>query len=302
MARWKSDFHHWSPDAFVAIDRRTDQKSGRANCCSDRKRTYGPAVSGQLVAVVETGSIAAAARRENLTAAAISQRIRSLEQTLGAALLDRSAHAAQPTAVAWAVLPRARQIIEACEMLRADVDPTGLSGRFALGCHFDGAGRVAAADAREAAGRGATPGTQHPCRLLVRTLRRIGDGLPRRRDHCDAPLRVPKTIRLHRLRREPLCLIVPREFARLEPSDVFTRLPLIRYDASSWGGRLASRYLDDHRLSPHILCDVVGLEATSLMVEQGIGASLVPQWTGLRNFQPLADGARYAREIVFATF
>ncbi len=254
-----------------------------------------------LVAVVETGSIAAAARRENLTAAAISQRIRSLEQVLGASLLDRSAHAAQPTAVALALLPRARQIIEACEMLRIDVDPTGLSGRFTLGAIST-----------------ALVG------LLPPMLTRLQAEAPRLELSVRAgsssdlyaaleagfvdgaiivtpPFAVPKTIRLHPLRTEPLCLIVPAPFAGLGPADVFTRLPLIRYDAASWGGRLASRYLDDHRLSPRVLCDVDGLEATSLMVEQGIGASLVPQWAGLRNFQCLADGERYARELVFAT-
>ncbi|MFL6719014.1 MAG: LysR family transcriptional regulator, partial [Burkholderiaceae bacterium] len=43
-----------------------------------------------LVTVVEQGSIAEAARRLNLTPAAITQRIQALERELGTALLMRS--------------------------------------------------------------------------------------------------------------------------------------------------------------------------------------------------------------------
>ncbi|MEK6205629.1 MAG: LysR family transcriptional regulator, partial [Amylibacter sp.] len=47
-----------------------------------------------LVAVVEGGSISAAARGQGLTATAVSQRIRALEVEFVADLLIRSGHAA----------------------------------------------------------------------------------------------------------------------------------------------------------------------------------------------------------------
>ncbi|MCS5514961.1 LysR family transcriptional regulator [Pseudomonas qingdaonensis] len=62
-----------------------------------------------LVAVVETGSIAAAARRENRTAAAISQRVQALERTLGCTLLLRTAHAIRPRTSACCCCPESRR-------------------------------------------------------------------------------------------------------------------------------------------------------------------------------------------------
>ena len=43
-----------------------------------------------FVMVVEHGSVAEAARRLNLTAAAVTQRIRALEREIGTALVSRS--------------------------------------------------------------------------------------------------------------------------------------------------------------------------------------------------------------------
>lgn len=48
-----------------------------------------------LIAVVDSGSIADAARAEHLTAAAVGQRVQALERELGFALLSRSGHAAR---------------------------------------------------------------------------------------------------------------------------------------------------------------------------------------------------------------
>lgn len=81
-----------------------------------------------LVAVVETGSIAAAARRENRTAAAISQRVQALERTLGCTLLLRTAHAIRPSDQCLLLLPRIQAIIEQASELQHDLSQDGLTG------------------------------------------------------------------------------------------------------------------------------------------------------------------------------
>ena len=61
--------------------------------------------------VVEHGSIAEAARRLDLTAAAVAQRIRALEAEIGARLVCRSGRFVRPTEAGTAILSRAGVIL-----------------------------------------------------------------------------------------------------------------------------------------------------------------------------------------------
>ena len=86
-----------------------------------------------LVFVVEAGSIAGAARAQNLTATAISQRMRVLESELNVQLLSRSAHSVRPTQACIDILPRAHKLIREAQAIKDDIDPTGLSCKLKLG-------------------------------------------------------------------------------------------------------------------------------------------------------------------------
>jgi DNA-binding transcriptional LysR family regulator len=81
------------------------------------------------VAVVETGSIVAAATRLNLTQPGVTRRIRSLEEALGTQLLDRSVKPIQPTASGRKAVELSRQVLLAVNDLRDGVnsaqEPTG---------------------------------------------------------------------------------------------------------------------------------------------------------------------------------
>src|SRR5450830_1344229 len=86
-----------------------------------------------LIAVVDCGSIADAARTEGLTAAAVSQRIQALERDFGFALLSRVGHAAKASDACLGLLPRARHIVREVGLLAGDADPVGLSGTLRIG-------------------------------------------------------------------------------------------------------------------------------------------------------------------------
>ncbi|MHA3904624.1 LysR family transcriptional regulator [Castellaniella sp. WN] len=64
-----------------------------------------------FVAVLEEGTIAAAAEREHIAAAAISKRISELEQTLKTPLLQRTNKGIQPTMAGMALLSMARRAL-----------------------------------------------------------------------------------------------------------------------------------------------------------------------------------------------
>lgn len=258
-----------------------------------------------LLAVVDSGSIAEAARTEHLTAAAIGQRVQVLERELGLALLSRSGHTAQPTPACERLLPRARRLVREAALLHGDASADGLGASLRIGAVST-----------------ALTG------LLPRALRRFTQAAPEAKavivpgssralyrmlqaGEIDAalmvapPFALPKPLRAVELRREPLVLLAPKG-ARGSPSTLLRRMPYIRYDPSAWGGRHAAQWLADQQLAPAVLCDLDALEAIALLVSDGMGVSLVPQWPGIERFAgdcravPI-PGAAYARSLVLAS-
>src|SRR5215475_8815898 len=75
--------------------------------------------------VVEAGSITHGAERAHLALAAASTRIRSMEETLGAALLVRSRQGIVPTQAGRTLLQHARAILRQTERLREDLGAYG---------------------------------------------------------------------------------------------------------------------------------------------------------------------------------
>ena len=104
------------------------------------------------------------------------------------------------------------------------------------------------------------------------------------------------------LRAEPLILIAPAGFGTQTLEALLRERPFIRYDARSWGGQIAQRFLDEQSFDPQVLCELDALETIVILVAQGMGVSLVPQWAGMsRNglcVLPVDDAPRYARDLV----
>lgn len=255
-----------------------------------------------LILVVDSGSMAEAARRQQLTAAAIRQRISCLEQELGVALLIRAGHTCVPTIACRALLPRARNLVRDAAMLRDDIDATGLSGGLRMG-------------AISTALTGLMP------KVLPALAKKAPKLIPLLRPGSSAdlysavvageldaaivvlpPFAIPKTMVAITLRREPL-VFISQKATRLTVNQQLASQAYIRYDPVAWGGRFAQQYVLDQKIQPRLLCDLDGLEAITQMVAQGLGVSLLPTWSGLNDFAaqvhctPL-KGTKYCREIV----
>jgi len=255
-----------------------------------------------LVAVVETGSIAAAARRESRTAAAISQRVQALERLLGCTLLLRTAHAARPSDQCLLILPKIRAIIELAQDLQSDLHPDGVAGELTIG-------------AISTALTGVLPTLIERLALTAPDLKlKITPGDSKSlyekvlAGELDAailvrpPFQPPKALALVVLKVEPLILVAPAAYAGQSLETLLRVHPFIRYDARSWGGQIAQRYLDEQAIEPNVLCELDALETIVMLVAQGMGVSLVPQWAGMRlegmYVLPVEDGQRHARELV----
>ncbi|WNI05807.1 LysR family transcriptional regulator [Pseudomonas putida] len=255
-----------------------------------------------LMAVIETGSIAAAARRENLTAPAVSQRIQALEKSLACELLNRSAHAVEPTEKCLSLLPKIRDLIQGAAELKEDLDTSSLSGYLKIG-------------AISTALTGLLPEAMNQLSSIAPQLRlRITPGGSRSLyeqvacGELDAgimvcpPFTVPKTIRVQVLREEPLMLLTKDPIDKRDIRSTILGRNLIRYDSNAWGGQIAQQYLNDNNLQPDVLCNLDALDAIYIMVAKGMGASVVPLWAGLKTDDvqatPVSDADRYMRQVV----
>ncbi len=261
-----------------------------------------------LIAVVDSGSIADAARSEHLTAAAISQRIQALERELGCALLSRAGHAALPTEACLALLPRARRIVREVALLAGDTDDEGLTGVLRIGAISTALTGLLPVTLRTLTAQ--APGLRPT--IVPGTSRGLYQALLA--GELDAailvapPFALPRSLQARLLQREELVLLARRSL-RGDIDDLLQRQAYIRYDPAAWGGRLAQRYLDDQGVRPNVLCDLDALETIAMLVADGVGVSLVPHWNGLEKLartcrveaveRPPAD--LYTRDIVLLT-
>lgn len=255
-----------------------------------------------LISVAEHGSIAAAARSQNLTPAAVGQRVAILEKHFGTDLLNRNTHKAMPTQACLNLLPRARQIVSEFYRMSAEVEPSGLAGKFHLGSistALTGILPVAIRQLAEVAPKlvlQIKPGTSNSlfADLSERRIDAAIIALP--------PYILPRSFSVEILRSEPLVLIsqnAPGNSAR----EKLEQNPYICYDAQSWGGLKAFQYLKDHRIRIEPFYELDALEAIEKLVLQGMGVSLVPQWAGLDLDRPgfdfeIIDDPRYCRQVV----
>ncbi|KOF21044.1 LysR family transcriptional regulator [Ensifer adhaerens] len=256
-----------------------------------------------LVATVETGSIAAAARREKLTPAAVSQRIQSLERALGCVLLARGAHSAQPTEACLSLLPRARLLIREAENLRYDVAGGGLTAELKVGSISTALTGIFPEVLDELSHRAPS------LKLMLRpgsSLQLYEQLLSGELDAAvlvEPPFALPKGLTAHVIRREPLVLISKDATDLDHIHERIRQAPFIRYDPGSWGGRLSQQYLADAGLDPDIRCDMDALETIAILVANGMGNSVVPAWQGLQrngfHLTEVPDAAAYERRIVF---
>ncbi|HWK44333.1 MAG TPA: LysR family transcriptional regulator [Stellaceae bacterium] len=231
-----------------------------------------------FIAVIDKGSFAEAARHLHVTPAAIAQRVQALEAEIGARLFVRSGRTVVPTAAGSAILMRSRAILQDVRALRSIAADDELAGELRLG---------AVATAMTG--------------ILPELLKRYSAAFPRidvyvapgaSRDlypkvldgELDAAIIVqpefalPKTCDWRVLREEPLVVISSSGADGSDPHEILRSHPFIRYDRSHWGGRLGDTYLRRMGIRPRERFELDSLDAIAVLVDRGLGVSLVPDW------------------------
>jgi DNA-binding transcriptional LysR family regulator len=117
------------------------------------------------------------------------------------------------------------------------------------------------------------------------------------------PFAVPKAYEWRTLREERLIVLAPKSGRVRDPRVLLTTKPFIRPRRNSWLGQLVDGYLRKAHIRPRERFELDTLEAIAVMVDQGLGVSLMPDWAppwpeGLSLSKlPVPDGDQFSRRL-----
>ena len=231
-----------------------------------------------LVTVIECGSIAEAARRLGVTPAAIRQRVRAIEAEVGATLLVRSGRVVRPTGAAAALLDRARAVLDGVRDLTTIGAGDSLRGEIRL-------------FAMQTALSGLVPdilsrlSVDHPeigVRIFrgssVEAYQKVFTGDVDAAITSEPSFAIPKSFQWVVLREEPFVVLTPAHIRTRDPFQVLEQEPFIRLDRNVYAGRMIDTYLRRKGIAVKQVYELDGLEAIAIMVDRGLGVTLLPDW------------------------
>jgi DNA-binding transcriptional LysR family regulator len=237
--------------------------------------------------VVDAGSMSEAARRLDLTPAAVAQQVRALERAFGVALVTRSGRTVVPTDAGHRLVDRLRSLVRELADLKAHINEEEPTGELRIGT-------INTALHSLVPGILARFAHQHPdVTVHIQSARSRDLHAAVQAGELDLAVclhprfALPKTLGWQLLREEPMVLLAPQRLAKRNAHELLRSQPLIRYDRSLGGGKQADRYLRDAGITPTERFELSSLAAIALMVDRGLGVSVVPDiasplWNGLR--------------------
>lgn len=231
-----------------------------------------------LCAVAEAGSLAGAARRLNLANASVSEQIATLEKELHARLIVRRGRHVVLTEAGQAILEAATEILARVEALRPLAQLGQPSGLLRVGSISTSLVSIVPPALRWMA--------EHHPRIEMKVLPGTSALLYRMLEagELDCALVVEPHFTLSKglawqpVRREPMTLLAPASLPGETPEALLRAAPLIRMDREAWTGRLVNRYLRDQNFAVRELFELDAQEAIVILVAQGLGVTLLPDW------------------------
>jgi DNA-binding transcriptional LysR family regulator len=240
--------------------------------------------------VVDTGSMAEAARRLDVSPAAVAQQIRALERELGATLLARSGRTVAPTAAGMRIVARSRGLLREFADLKTIVNDEYATGELRLGTINTALHSLVP----EILARFVKTHAQVKMFIQSGTSMELYEALKNGDIDvavCTHPsFAVPKNYVWTLLREEPLIVLAPQRLGKRGAHELLRGEPLIRYDRALAGGKEADRYLRREGIVVQERFELSSLAAIALMVDHGLGVSLAPDVAS-----PMTHGLRVTR-------
>lgn len=234
-----------------------------------------------FLAVVETGSVSAAAQALHLTQPAASQQLRELERALGVRLLHRAAGRMLATPAGEAVIEPARRIQGALDDTIAAVQAhrAGTVGRVRLGTGATACINllppVLATAKQRMPGLEIAVATGNSSEIANRVA--VGEldiGL------VTLPLQPNRALIATRLLNDPLLAVIPQAHAPDGESITAARLgalPLILYEPGGSTRAIIDAWFRRAGPPPQPAMELDSIETIKVLVGGGLGASVLPQ-------------------------
>lgn len=234
-----------------------------------------------FIAVSQYGTFSAAGARIGLTQSAVSAQMQRLEEELGFALFDRTGRSATLNSAGRETLALAEELMTLYARLSERGADASASGMLRVGA-IASAQVSFLADAL-ARFHGERPGWR------VRVVPGVSLSLLGQVDSGEVdlaviirpPFAMPSELEWRTLVSEPFALLVPKPLAKQPWRELLRSEPFIRYDRSSFGGRLVDRFLRRARLTVRDAIELDELQGIVQLVARGAGVALVPQSAGL---------------------
>lgn len=239
---------------------------------------------------VDTGSMAEASRRLNITAAAVAQQIKALEGDIGVALVTRVGKTVRATEAGYRIIEHSRTLLHDTANLKALANLGEVSGELRLGSINTAVESLVPEVVAQLVG------TYPDLRFHIKPALSSELFNEVQRGDLDAAVclhpmfALPKTLIWQQLREEKLIALAPLAFAGREPHELLRTLPFIRFDRKQWGGQQVDHYLRIANIVPRERIELSHLTAIATLVGRGVGVALVPD-----TVMPLSITSKIAR-------
>ncbi|RKR38147.1 LysR family transcriptional regulator [Paraburkholderia sp. BL17N1] len=239
-----------------------------------------------FIAVSQYGTFSGAGARIGLTQSAVSAQMQRLEEELGFALFDRTGRSATLNDAGRETLTLAEEMMTLYARLSERGAVAAESGMLRVGA-IASAQVSFLADAL-ARFRDDRPGWR------IRVVPGVSLGLLGQVDSGELdlaviikpPFALPSELEWRTLVTEPFVLLVSKALVRGKGAarswrELLRSEPFIRYDRSSFGGRLVDRFLRRSRVNVRDVIELDELQGIVQLVARGIGVALLPNSAGL---------------------
>ncbi len=229
--------------------------------------------------------MAEAARRLNLTTAAVAHQIKALEKELSVALVARSGRTVMPTPAGYLLLEKIGPLMVGLSELRASVHNPGMEGQLRLGVINSALHTLLPEVLQRYSGKYPNVSVHVHGGLSDQLFRQLQEDVVDVAICLHPPFSLAKSFEWQALKDEPLVVLASKRIAHVPPLRLLKTRPFIRYDRRLGGGKLAQAYLRAHGIMAREVLELDSLLTIALLVHKQMGVALVPAFSS-----PLTKG------------
>jgi DNA-binding transcriptional LysR family regulator len=242
-----------------------------------------------FIAVVRYGGFSAAGGHIGLTQSAVSSQIQRLEESLGLDLFDRTRRSAVLNEAGARVLARAEEIVSLFSKLGDANTDDELASALRIGA-------IASVQSTLLPRALVALRKENP-KLLVNIAPGVSMKLMDQLDSAEIdaaimirpPFGILPEMTWQTLMYEPFKLLVRKETKGRNWSALLESQPFLRYERTSFGGRLVTRFLRDNNLAVQDSIELDEIAGLMNLVSEGLGVALVPM---VEAYLPMPPGVR----------